>query len=400
MAETTRNESQRDSAKSDRFQSTASASSSAPSRPSRQRPEASERLLSNLAFYANYHGHELAHLQQLRRALRENAGKRRLIYLLGDSTMDNKHWLYRTSDKYSSSALHRCPTACNGYERVLSPPQKSIPDVAYWVNKAISMDSSAEVADSGSTNTAEVVSGVEGYCCINAAVEESTLGERWWGLKGHDRFVADSFEEEDVLVFSCGGNDIALCPSFLTVVNILSALVCATHGIGTDPASGYAPGLAHFVNLFGQKTQDFILKVLDGRETRPRLIVVCMLYFLDENAEAPSWASGTLSMLRYNVNPAILQNFIRYVFEEGTKKIAVPGCRVVPLPMFETLDGKTTEDYVARVEPSAVGGKKLGAALWQAIRKELVVQQGMAEGAAEPSRLSSSGTGRRRNQRS
>jgi hypothetical protein len=37
----------------------------------------------------------------------------------------------------------------------------------------------------------------------------------------------------------------------------------------------------------------------------------------------------------------------------------VPGSEVIPVPLFNALDGKNTLDYVARVEPSATGGKKL-----------------------------------------
>lgn len=44
---------------------------------------------------------------------------------------------------------------------------------------------------------------------------------------------------------------------------------------------------------------------------------------------------------------------------------------VLAVPLFETLDGKDTRDYVARVEPSAVGGRKLGYALWHAIQEKL-----------------------------
>ncbi len=32
---------------------------------------------------------------------------------------------------------------------------------------------------------------------------------------------------------------------------------------------------------------------------------------------------------------------------------------MIPVPLFHVLDGKNTEDYEARVEPSASGGKKM-----------------------------------------
>lgn len=40
-------------------------------------------------------------------------------------------------------------------------------------------------------------------------------------------------------------------------------------------------------------------------------------------------------------------------------RIQIPGCEVIPVPLFHVLDGKNSSDYVARVEPSASGGKKI-----------------------------------------
>jgi hypothetical protein len=39
--------------------------------------------------------------------------------------------------------------------------------------------------------------------------------------------------------------------------------------------------------------------------------------------------------------------------------IRIPGSEVIPVPLFVPLDGTNSEDYVARVEPSALGGKKM-----------------------------------------
>ena len=94
-----------------------------------------------------------------------------------------------------------------------------------------------------------------------------------------------------------------------------------------------------------------------------------MLYHLDENSEAPSWANSMLKYLRYNSHPEIMQSLIEQIFETATKKIKIPGCKVIPVPMFKILDGKTTEDYDNRVEPSVQGGKKLGEYFWDIIKK-------------------------------
>jgi len=49
--------------------------------------------------------------------------------------------------------------------------------------------------------------------------------------------------------------------------------------------------------------------------------------------------------------------------------IKIEGTKVVPVPMFEALNGKCTEDYDNRVEPSVQGGKKLGKFLWDYVKK-------------------------------
>jgi hypothetical protein len=41
------------------------------------------------------------------------------------------------------------------------------------------------------------------------------------------------------------------------------------------------------------------------------------------------------------------------------RKISIPGTEVIPVPLFNVLDGKNPRDYVARVEPSSQGGRKV-----------------------------------------
>ena len=43
------------------------------------------------------------------------------------------------------------------------------------------------------------------------------------------------------------------------------------------------------------------------------------------------------------------------------------GTEVVPFPLFKVLDGKNTDDYLQRVEPSPSGGKKMADALFAAV---------------------------------
>ena len=65
--------------------------------------------------------------------------------------------------------------------------------------------------------------------------------------------------------------------------------------------------------------------------------------------------------------PSRLQSAIKKVFMLATKRIKIEGVEVVPFPLFEVLDGTDTRDYVQRVEPSVVGGRKMAKALMDAI---------------------------------
>lgn len=83
-----------------------------------------------------------------------------------------------------------------------------------------------------------------------------------------------------------------------------------------------------------------------------------MIYYLDERSQA-GWAEGPLKAMGYNRNPAKLQSLIRRVFLNATSNIQIPGTQVIPVPLFRALDGKQTQDYVQRVEPSSQGGRKM-----------------------------------------
>jgi len=52
------------------------------------------KKINAVDFYAEYHGHTLSDLHRLYTQLLLTTGKRRFIYLMGDSSLDNKHWFY------------------------------------------------------------------------------------------------------------------------------------------------------------------------------------------------------------------------------------------------------------------------------------------------------------------
>jgi len=304
------------------------AAASAPAAASSQSAIVNDRM-----FHKNYHGHLISDLTTVIASLRGSNDDRGAIFLLGDSSFDNKYW-------FSDLA-----TAINGYEDVLTTRSGSAPsmkkDISYWVNHSLLEKSSR--------------------FCLNCAVEESTLSDRFDGkLLEHDMFVRDHLREDDIAVISAGGNDIALRPSFGTIANMIALLLQSKSMI----ESGYCIGLNHFIKLFKTRVEDYIQSIT--AKTKPKLVVVCMIYYLDEIAGG-SWADGTLRRLGYDKDPTKLQLLIRKIFAEATSKIEVEGVNVLAFPLFEVLDGKDTTDYCQRVEPSAQGGEKIGAALVDAI---------------------------------
>ena len=307
-----------------------------------------EEQVDFLDFYAEYHGHAVAHLRRVLPTLRQ--GRRAAIFLAGDSSLDNKYWF----DAHAP--------ALNGYERALSPPEQKL-DVAYWLNN--------ELVRRGRTD----------LFALNAAVEATTLDDRARGaLLPQDAFVREHLTRADHVVVSIGGNDIALAPTLCTVINALPLVRCApalalrraacacppdpygwcgdlgcqgAQGCAAGVCCGCPPGLGYMVDLFGHRVRQYVLRLLGAR--RPATVVICMIYFPDAGRASGGWADAALGALGYDAAPHRLQLLIRAVFELATRRIRIEGTRVVPFAMFDVLDGRDPRDYVQRVEPSPVG---------------------------------------------
>ncbi len=71
--------------------------------------------------------------------------------------------------------------------------------------------------------------------------------------------------------------------------------------------------------------------------------------------------------LRYNSHPEKLQSLIKLAFERFTKEVTVPSSTVIGVPLFDVLDPSDPQDYVARVEPSVQGGRKMAEFIMHAI---------------------------------
>lgn len=168
-------------------------------------------------------------------------------------------------------------------------------------------------------------------------VEATTLNERCYRLKAQDIFLRDNITENDTLIVSIGGNDVALFPAPCTICSMAGMLslpkACVENGVSyfTIPCNDYCcgcttsllsctgscpPCLGYFRHLFGVRVQKYVEKLT--LKTKPKKILVCMIYYLDKDVASPSWAGGALSAMGYNRNPAKLQTFIKKAFEEAT----------------------------------------------------------------------------------
>ena len=196
----------------------------------------------------------------------------------------------------------------------------------------------------------------EGISALNCAVEESTVGERGDGLLTHDKFIRDHVTENDFIVVSMGGNDVALKPTSATVTNMM----LLTRTPEWILRLGCTMGMRHFEWLFHDQIEKIVRRMVAGR--KPKKVLICMIYFLDEKPGG-SWADRVLSLLGYDANPSKLQHIITTLYERITARgFEVDGTVVETFPMFKVLDGKNRDDYEQRVEPSVQGGRKLAQA--------------------------------------
>lgn len=313
-------------------------------------------------FYAEYHSHRITHLAAVRRRLARpvaegGAGCSRFVYLFGDSTLDNKHWFFNGA-QLKETQMHNpafTATPVNGYDRVFATRRgrrgapRMVKDVSYWLNRL------AE----------ERLGRAGALCTLMTSIEESTIADRDrapGGLLVQDAFIRDHVTPRDFIIVSVGGNDIALGPTLRTVVNMLML----TRSPEWLIRCGCAPGFGYFVRLLHTRIQSLVTRLVAKR--KPRAVLICMLYYLDEHTGG-SWADGTLSRLGYDANPGKLQLIIRTLFHHIKRRgFVIPGVPdVVPVPMFKVLDGKTHADYEQRVEPSVQGGRKLASAFLDAI---------------------------------
>lgn len=203
-------------------------------------------------FYGNYHGHLPDHLARLHKSLKDN-GRPRFVYLVGDSSLDNKHWFFRP---FSAKSVQLedpefTAPALNGYEMILSSP-RMVMDIAYHLNAA-------------AISRADDFGG-QPPVTINAAVEESTIASRDKALQIQDIFVRDHVTNDDFVIISLGGNDVALRPTTSTILNMLALTRSPEFLIST----GLAPGFQYFFGLFHDRIELFVRRLL--AKCKPRKV--------------------------------------------------------------------------------------------------------------------------------
>ena len=291
-------------------------------------------------FYFEYKGHTIPDITAFHKTTVTTRAGAPIVYLAGDSSLDNKFWV----SWHSSAGDEPSVPVPKIYKDALNRPRPK-PDVAFWLNHFL-----------GERATA-----------LNTAVEASLLRERGnQKLLDQDQFIRDNIGSKDVIVVSVGSNDIAMKPTLWTILQmLLLALLTPLSSI----QNGTAWGLQHFRKLFKSRVEEYIAKLVE--RVKPRAVIVCMIYFPLEAqaAKQKGWADIPLRALGYNGFPERLQTAIRKMYELGTQRIQLSGVKVIPLALYEVMDGKNADDYVERVEPSVEGGRKMATRLAHEIEK-------------------------------
>lgn len=282
------------------------------------------KKINRSRFYFEWKGHQIQDLTTFHAITTTERPNKPIVYLAGDSSLDNKYWVNTEGEKHVE-----VPEI---YKHTLDKPTPKH-DVAFWMNYLLGRQAT----------------------CINTAVEETMLRERDQDLLPHDQFIRDNIRSHDVLIVSVGANDIALKPLPGTIRHMLQ-LAWATPRSSLE--NGTAWSLDYFKNMFGTKVQTYVERVT--ARTKPRAVIICMIYFpLESGLGQKSWADTQLMALGYNTWPRQLQTAISTLHKIVTEKIELEGTEVIPCALHEVLDGKTAADYTARVEPSEQGGQKM-----------------------------------------
>lgn len=269
-------------------------------------------------YYSLYYGHTLEDLKLSLQSFKNNK-----IYLAGDSTLDNKFWL---KDQKVASV--------NEYIELL---ESMMPDINYHINKLCQNKDLP-------------------FTTINCAVEEAGITDKK-SLNGQDKFIRDNITSDDILVISIGGNDLILKGIMNIVSELFNVLFFKSKA---DTLINFKDYIPNIIELFTTKLNAYILELTSIN--KPKQIIVCGMYYPCIPV-CESWANKVLNILQYDTQYSKVHNIIDIIFNECICKLE----NVTPLKLSDVLDYTSTKDYVARVEPSAIGGAKIAQAIVNSI---------------------------------
>lgn len=268
---------------------------------------------------SHYHGHNVETLKLIIAKARKL--NKPIIYLIGDSSLDNKFWFI----KNNSSMVK--PNSF--YSEFIN---ETVPDIEFCLNDIIDNK----------------------FVVINCAVEESTLEQRMNKLTEQDILVQTTIRNDDVVICSVGGNDIALKPKPMTMFAMASLLFLSdTKSLSTCTAIGFDT----IRTIFYSNMKSYLEKVVKAKAH----VILCTMYYPHENNTIESWANSSLNLMGYNSNKNKIHSIIKSIHNNMISKIKINNAKTMNyIPLYEVLDSAfESEDYLFRVEPSHKGGIKI-----------------------------------------
>ncbi len=101
---------------------------------------------------------------------------------------------------------------------------------------------------------------------------------------------------------------------------------------------------------------------------KPKKIIVCIIY-MPNFMNTSGWAVGFLNNLKKMYPDATidtlrnnLRGLLKKIHDECIEKIKINGTEIIPLKLYDVIDGTDEKDYENAVEPSIQGGKKMAEA--------------------------------------
>ena len=151
--------------------------------------------------------------------------------------LESGSWCLSVSVILQHPSVFHCHVSKYASPSDVLEPAVSNADVTYWLNY--------HGIDERRTHK---------YGAINTAIEATTLNSRTFRLHPQDKFIRDNIQQDDVLIVSVGGNDIALAPTPCTIMSLL----CLPHMcmeqscvLGTVPVSLLQNSCILTVGVFG-----------------------------------------------------------------------------------------------------------------------------------------------------